>query len=65
VPCVPNSYEIKKDVDESEDTIKTLTHATEKKQPNSKKHRGLEKANFCSSVVGNDRSQFPEDFHRR
>ena len=38
---MPNFYEIRKDVEESEDTIKTLTHARGKKQPDPKSEREL------------------------
>ena len=36
VSCAPSFYEMKKDLDESEDAIKTLIHARGKKQPDPK-----------------------------
>jgi len=55
----------KKEEVEAEEAIQELSSKSNKKQPDSKKQAVLGEENFCSSVVGNDKSQFPEDFHRR
>jgi hypothetical protein len=49
VSCAPKFYEIKKDLDESENTIKTLTHARGKKQPDPKSEREL--LSLCTKLL--------------